>query len=146
VSDQLSDQVPQQRATNLGFGRILIVVYALFAIAATSRSIVQISSVFSEAPFAYTLSALAALIYIVATISLARADRTSQRWATIAISIELVGVIGVGVLSLIDPELFPKATVWSGFGSGYGFIPLILPIVGLWWLRKTRITDESSTT
>jgi cytochrome bd-type quinol oxidase subunit 2 len=128
-------------ATNLGFGRILIVVYALFAIAATSRSIVQIATVFSQAPFAYTLSAVAALIYIVATISLARADRTSQRLATIAISIELVGVIGVGVLSLIDPELFPKATVWSGFGSGYGFIPLVLPIVGLWWLRKTRITD-----
>jgi len=141
VSNQISDQQPQERATNLGFGRILIVIYALFAIAATSRSIVQIATVFSQAPWAYTLSAVAALIYIVATISLARADRTSQRLATIAISIELVGVIGVGVLSLIDPELFPKATVWSGFGSGYGFIPLVLPIVGLWWLRKTLITD-----
>jgi len=130
-----------QSNTNLGFGRVLIVVYALFAIAATSRSIVQISTVFSQAPFAYALSAVAALIYIVATISLARAGRTSQRLATIAIAIELVGVISVGLLSLIDPGLFPKATVWSSFGSGYGFIPLILPIVGLWWLRKTRITD-----
>jgi len=130
-----------QSNTNLGFGRVLIVVYALFAIAATSRSIVQISTVFSQAPFAYALSAVAALIYIVATISLAQTGRTSQRLATIAIAIELVGVISVGLLSLIDPGLFPKATVWSSFGSGYGFIPLILPIVGLWWLRKTRITD-----
>jgi cytochrome bd-type quinol oxidase subunit 2 len=130
-----------QSKTNLGFGRVLIVVYALFAIAATSRSIVQISTVFSQAPVAYTLSAVAALIYIVATIFLARSGRTSHRLATIAISIELVGVIGVGILSLIDPGLFPKATVWSSFGSGYGFIPLILPIVGLWWLRKTRSTD-----
>ena len=130
-----------QSKTNLGFGRFLIVVYALFAIAATSRSIVQISTVFSQAPFAYALSAVAALIYIVATISLARTGRTSQRLATIAIAIELVGVITVGLLSLIDPGLFPKATVWSSFGSGYGFIPLILPIVGLWWLQKTRITD-----
>jgi len=141
VSNQLPNQMPSQRATNLGFGRILIVIYALFAIAATSRSIVQIATVFSQAPIAYTLSAVAALIYIVATISLARSDRTSQQLATIAISIELVGVIGVGLLSLIDPELFPKATVWSSFGSGYGFVPLILPIVGLWWLRKTRIND-----
>ena len=133
--------MPSQRATNLGFGRILIVIYALFAIAATSRSIVQIATVFSQAPIAYTLSAVAALIYIVATISLARSDRTSHRLASIAISIELVGVIGVGLLSLIDPELFPKATVWSSFGCGYGFVPLILPIVGLWWLRKTRIND-----
>jgi len=24
------------------------------------------------------------------------------------------------------------------FGRGYGFIPLVLPIVGLWWLQRTR--------
>jgi len=28
--------------------------------------------------------------------------------------------------------------VWTGFGSGYGFEPLVLPFVGLWWLRHTR--------
>jgi hypothetical protein len=37
----------------------------------------------------------------------------------------------------VAPEDFPKATVWSGYGSGYGFVPLVLPLVGLWWLRRT---------
>ena len=121
-----------------GFGRLLIVVYALFALAASSRAVVQIATEFGTAPVAFTLSALAALIYIVATVALARGDRGSRTVATIAISIELIGVLTVGIISLLLPDEFPKATVWSSFGSGYGFIPLVLPFVGLWWLRRTR--------
>lgn len=112
-------------------------VYAIFALAATSRSVYQIAAKFDEAPIAYVLSAVAAVIYIVATVALARGDRTSRRVATVAITIELVGVVSVGLLSLLVPSDFPAASVWSGFGSGYGFIPLVLPIVGLWWLRRT---------
>lgn len=124
-------------ATNKGFGRVLVVVYAVFALAATARSAVQIATKFDEAPVAYTLSAVAAVIYIVATIALARGDRTSHRVATVAITIELVGVLTVGALSLLVPSDFPAASVWSSFGSGYLFIPLVLPVVGLWWLRRT---------
>ena len=126
------------RASGRGFGRVLVAVYAVFAIAATARSFVQIATRFDEAPVAYLLSALAAVIYIVATVALARGDRTSRRVALVAITIELVGVLAVGTVSLIVPDLFPSASVWSTFGSGYLFIPLVLPIVGLWWLRRTR--------
>lgn len=125
------------RATGRGFGRVLVAVYGVFAIAATARSFVQIATRFDEAPVAYLLSAAAALIYIVATVALARGDRTSRRVAIVAITIELVGVLAVGTISLIVPDLFPSASVWSTFGSGYLFIPLVLPIVGLWWLRRT---------
>lgn len=123
---------------NRGFGRVLVVVYAVFALAATARSLVQILTRFDEAPVAYALSAAAALIYIVATIALARGDRTSRRVATTAIGIELVGVLVVGTVSILVPDAFPVASVWSTFGSGYLFIPLVLPIVGLWWLHRTR--------
>lgn len=126
------------RAVNRGFGRVLVIIYAVFALAATARSFVQILTRFDEAPVAYLLSAVAALIYIVATVALARGDRTSHRVATVAIGIELAGVLIVGVWSLLDPEAFPKASVWSTFGSGYLFIPLVLPLVGLWWLHRTR--------
>jgi cytochrome bd-type quinol oxidase subunit 2 len=132
------DEKPVERSTGRGFGRVLVAVYGVFALAATARSLVQIATKFDEAPVAYLLSAFAAVIYIVATISLARGDRTSRRVATVAISIELAGVLIVGGLSLLRPDEFPAASVWSGFGSGYGFIPLVLPLVGLWWLRRTR--------
>ena len=123
---------------NTGFGRILVVLYAIFALAATARSVLQLSTRFAEAPVAYLLSAVAAVIYIVATIALARGDRTSRTVAITAISVELGGVLIVGLFSVLFPDAFPRATVWSNFGSGYLFVPLILPIVGLWWLRQTR--------
>ena len=125
-------------ATGQGFGRVLVAVYGIFALAATARSVVQLATRLDEAPVAYLLSAFAAVIYIVATVALARGDRTSRRVATVAISIELVGVLLVGTASLLLPDAFPAASVWSGFGSGYGFVPLVLPFVGLWWLHRTR--------
>jgi hypothetical protein len=125
-------------STAHGFGRVLVAVYGLFALAATSRSVVQLATRFHEAPLAYLLSAFSAVVYIVATVSLGRGDVTSRRIATVAISVELVGVLVVGAASELSPEVFRHPTVWTGFGSGYGFVPLVLPFVGLWWLRHTR--------
>jgi hypothetical protein len=124
--------------TNSGAGRVLVAVYGIFALAATARASVQLLTKFDEAPLAYLLSALAALVYIVATITLARGTRASRRLALIAIMIELAGVLFVGTLSVVDPEAFPRATVWSAYGIGYGFVPLVLPILGLAWLWRTR--------
>jgi cytochrome bd-type quinol oxidase subunit 2 len=117
---------------------VLVVVYGVFAVSAFARATVQISRDFSEAPVAYSLSAFAAVVYIVATVALARDKR---RTATVAVLIELVGVIAVGVLSLVDTIDFPRATVWSSFGAGYGYVPLVLPMVGLWWIWRTRSTE-----
>ena len=125
-----------------GFGRLLVVIYAIFAIAATARSVIQLTTRFDEAPVAYLLSAVAAVVYIVATIALGLGERGTTV-ARAAITFELIGVLVVGTLSLIESSWFPRATVWSGFGVGYLLIPLILPIVGLWWLRRDRITGRS---
>lgn len=132
------DQPRVARPTSSGPGRILVAVYAVFALSATARAAVQLATKFDEAPLAYLLSALAGLVYIVATITLARGTRGSRRLATIAIIVELVGVLTVGTLSIFDAEAFPRATVWSTYGIGYGFVPLVLPVLGLLWLAKTR--------
>jgi hypothetical protein len=121
-----------------GLGRILIFVYALLAIAATGRSVFQVLNDFEKAPLAYSLSALAGLIYIVATVALIAPGAVWYRVAVVAISFELLGVLVVGTLSLIDPVLFPAKTVWSVFGRGYAFVPLVLPILGLTWLWINR--------
>jgi hypothetical protein len=116
---------------------VLVALYGLLALAATGRSVLQISENFSHAPLAYLLSALAAVIYIVATVALVRGDRTSRRVALVAISVELLGVLVVGAASYRAKDAFPDKTVWSHFGSGYGFVPLVLPVLGLLWLRHT---------
>jgi hypothetical protein len=109
----------------------------VFALAATSRAGVQLATDYAEAPLAYLLSAFSAVVYVVATGALATDRRWSRPLAMTACSVELVGVLAIGTLSLLRPEDFPRATVWSGYGSGYGFVPLVLPVVGLWWLRRT---------
>jgi cytochrome bd-type quinol oxidase subunit 2 len=124
-------------ATRHGPGRILIAVYGIFALSATGRAVVQIATQFSEAPIAYVLSAVAAVIYCAATFALAKATVVSRRVATVAIVVELIGVLGIGAFSYVVPDDFPDATVWSHFGQGYGFVPLVLPVLGLLWLRRT---------
>ena len=59
--------MPEQLHSARGPGRILVAVYGVLALAATGRSILQIVEYFERAPLAYLLSALAALIYVVAT-------------------------------------------------------------------------------
>jgi hypothetical protein len=124
-------------ATRHGPGRILILVYGIFALAATSRAAVQILTKYAEAPVAYVLSAVAAVIYCAATFALARATIVSRRIAFVAIVVELVGVLSIGAFSYAKPGDFPDQTVWSHFGQGYLFIPVVLPILGLLWLRRT---------
>lgn len=121
---------------NLGIGRALIAVYAVFAISASARATYQLAREFDQAPVAYTLSAVAALVYLLATVSLANSKMNSVAW--IAVTFELIGVLGVGALSYLQPELFAHPSVWSHFGQGYGFVPLVLPVLGLIWLNKRK--------
>jgi cytochrome bd-type quinol oxidase subunit 2 len=140
VSDATEPSTSEQRtaaATRSGPGRLLIAVYGVFALAATARSAVQISTRFSVAPLAFALSAVAAVVYLLATFCLATGTRTTRAVATASLILELAGVLLVGTLSLMQPGLFPEATVWSDYGQGYGFIPVVLPVLGLAWLRRT---------
>jgi hypothetical protein len=120
-----------------GAGRVLVAVYGTFALAAGARAAVQLSTKFSEAPVAYLLSAFAAVVYIVATVGLVRGGPGGRRLALVAISVELVGVLVVGTFTLTDRAAFPDETVWSAYGRGYGFVPLVLPVLGLLLLRRT---------
>lgn len=138
---------PESAATNVeksgaprtrrsGLGRLLIAVYAVLALAATGRSFYQVATKFDEAPLAYSLSALAAVVYIFATIALIAPGRTWFIIARLTIGFELAGVLIVGLLSVIAPSLFGHPSVWSHFGAGYLFIPLVMPILGLLWLAR----------
>jgi hypothetical protein len=122
----------------VGIGRVLIAVYAILALAATARSVLQIATKFDDAPVAYLLSALSAVVYIIATIALIGKGPVWYRVAWITITFELIGVLVVGTLSVVDPELFAHPSVWSFFGMGYVFIPLVLPILGMLWLNARR--------
>lgn len=128
-----------------GAGRVLIVVYGILALAATGRSLFQLLTKAEEAPIAYGLSALAGLVYLLATAAFAAPGLRWHRVALGAVLFELVGVLTVGVLSLVHPEYFPDDSVWSFFGRGYAFLPLLLPFAGLAWLWRTAPGRQPST-
>ena len=125
------------RSTASGPGRVLVLVYGIFALSAGARAAVQIGTRFADAPVPYVLSAFAAAVYLVATVALAKSGPVARRVAVASCTVELVGVLAVGTVSVLVPEEFPDATVWSGYGRGYGFVPLVLPVLGLLWLRYT---------
>ncbi|WP_239455349.1 hypothetical protein [Nocardioides gilvus] len=129
---------PKPPARSRALGQLLIAAYAVFAISAGARSFSQIVTDFDAAPVAYLLSLVAALVYLVATVAFRKPGRTWFRVALAACLFEMVGVLGVGLWTYLDPELFAEATVWSHFGAGYGYVPLVLPFIGLAWLRHVE--------
>ncbi len=128
-----------------GLGRVLITVYLVLALAATLRAVYQIISKFDEAPLAYSLSLLSGLVYIVATVALLKREGVWRAIAWIALTFEFAGVLVVGTLSFTHPELFAHPSVWSWFGSGYLFVPLALPVIGMIWLRGDTAARRATT-
>jgi hypothetical protein len=122
---------------------VLLAVYALFVLAAGSRAIVQLATKLDEAPVAYTLSLVAALTYVAGWFAIRRAAHGRPAFARVMLWIELAGVVVIGTLSLAEPDWFPDASVWSDYGRGYGWVPAILPIAGLIWLRGRRAAEPA---
>ncbi|MGW4700444.1 hypothetical protein [Streptomyces sp. NPDC004285] len=119
-----------------GPGMLLVWLYGVMSVGAVSRSIYQIATEFDRAPLAYSLSAVAAVVYVFITYTLVRGGEKARRAALVCCAAELAGVLIVGTWTLLEPSAFPDATVWSDFGYGYVFIPVLLPLTGIWWLRK----------
>ena len=138
--DRATDHVPEpeDEAPPTGPRRVLIALYAIFALAATARGIVQIATKFDEAPLAYSLSLFSGIVYIAATVGLVTNRAWSRPLAWAAVGTEMVGVVTIGLASIIDSTAFPHDTVWSRFGAGYGYVPVILPVLGLMWLWQSR--------
>jgi hypothetical protein len=119
-----------------GPGTLLVWLYGVMVVGAVSRSAYQIATEFDRAPLAYTLSAVAGVVYGFITYSLVRGGETARRVALVCCAAELAGVLAVGTWTLVDPSAFPDQTVWSDYGMEYLFIPVILPVSALYWLRR----------
>lgn len=127
-------------ARRSGPHQVLLALYALFTLAAGARSLVQLTTQYDEAPVAYWLSLGAAVTYALGWHAIRTAAAGDTRFASVMLWVELGGVVTVGTLSLVVRDWFPDASVWSDYGIGYGFVPTILPIAGLLWLRRQKRT------
>lgn len=137
VSNPPHPETADPRPRAYGAGRALVLAYGILAVAATARSVYQLITKAAEAPLAYSLSLVAALVYVVATIALAHNGVRMRRLAWGAVLVELLGVVSVGIWSYARPGDFADATVWSHFGQGYGYVPAVLPLLGILWLVRS---------
>jgi hypothetical protein len=135
--------VEERRRLTSGPGTLLVWLYGVMVVGAISRSVYQIATEFDRAPLAYSLSAVAGVVYGFITYTLFRGGETARRAARLCCAAELAGVLVVGTWTLVEPSAFPDATVWSDFGMGYLFIPVLLPVSALFWLRKARSAPRS---
>jgi len=121
-----------------GPGMLLVWFYGVMVVGAVSRSAYQIGTDFQRAPLAYSLSAVAGVVYGFITYTLIRGGERARRAALVCCAAELAGVLVVGTWTLVEPSAFPDATVWSDYGMGYVFIPVLLPLSAMYWLRRAR--------
>ncbi|MER5941887.1 hypothetical protein ABT121_31780 [Streptomyces sp. NPDC001928] len=136
--------VTEEQPTRLisGPGILLVWLYGVMVVGAVSRSAYQIATEFDRAPLAYSLSAVAGLVYGFITYTLVRGGERARKAALVCCAAELAGVLIVGTWTMVDPSAFPDATVWSDYGMGYLFIPVLLPLSALYWLRKARTVKQ----
>ncbi|MGW8375782.1 hypothetical protein [Streptomyces sp. ODS28] len=136
--DAAAGSGPARQGINTGPGKLLVTLYGIVTVGALSRSVYQVTTRFHEAPLAYVLSAVAAVVYTFITLCLVKGGEGARFTARICCGLELIGVLTVGTWTLVDSSAFPDSTVWSDYGMGYLFIPVILPVTGLLWLRRSR--------
>ncbi|MFF3459335.1 hypothetical protein ACFYXH_34470 [Streptomyces sp. NPDC002730] len=137
-----AQQTKQRTKLVQGPGVLLVWLYGVMSVGAVSRSVYQILTDYDSAPLAHTLSAVAAVVYAFITYTLVRGGETARRAALVCCAAELAGVLIVGTWTVVEPSAFPDATVWSKYGMGYIFIPVLLPVTGMLWLRRSR-TDAA---
>ncbi|MCP9998605.1 hypothetical protein LUX34_28305 [Streptomyces werraensis] len=135
---------PNRTRLASGPGLLLVWLYGVMVVGAVSRSAYQIATEFDRAPLAYSLSALAGVVYGYITYTLVRGGEKARRAALVCCAAELVGVLTVGTWTLVEPSAFPDATVWSDYGMGYLFIPVLLPLTAVYWLRRSRVQEPAA--
>lgn len=134
---------PQNTESNVrGDGQVaLLAAYSILAFAAVGRSTYELVFKFNDAPVPYIFSTLAAVIYLVACWAIWRGDALGVRVGKIACTIELLGVLTIGTLTTVGDSAFDVGTVWSFYGLDYGWLPLVVPALALWWLFRQDPED-----
>ncbi|MEW1684503.1 hypothetical protein ACIHBQ_28490 [Streptomyces sp. NPDC052492] len=135
---------PNRTRLTGGPGVLLVWLYGVMVVGAVSRSVYQIATEFDRAPLAYSLSALAGVVYGFITYTLVRGGEKARKAALVCCAAELVGVLTVGTWTWVEPSAFPDATVWSDYGMGYLFIPVLLPLTAVYWLRRARPQEPAA--
>lgn len=135
---QPNNSIQEQEDGLSGFiraaGVILAVSYPVLALSTGFRAVYRLffkADVVDYLP--PTLSAIAALCYLLATFGFAYRKKWAWQLSVGVLGFETLMTLVIGGLSFIYPDEIGR-TVWRAFGADYGYFPLIQPLLGLAWL------------
>jgi hypothetical protein len=131
---QSPDRVKPDPAIRGDAQTALLAAYSILAFAAVGRSTYELIFKFNEAPVAYLLSTFAAIVYVVGAWAIWSGTRRAIMIGRISCTFEMIGVLVVGTLTTFGSSLITVDTVWSYYGRDYGWLPLVIPGLALWWL------------
>ena len=123
-----------------GWGRLLVVVFAVFGLAVLAPAAVALVRTPTAAPVVGSINVAVGLLFILLAVCVAHNGRRMRLIGWMSLSALLTGAALIGVLTWTDAAEGLEASVWADGGRQLCYLPLLLPLMaaGWMWLSNPR--------
>lgn len=132
--------VEDRRRPAHGWGRLLVVVFAVFGLAVLAPAAVALVRTPTAAPVVGSINVAVGLLFILLAVCVAHNGRRMRLIGWMSLSALLTGAGLIGVLTWTDAAEGLEASVWADGGRQLCYLPLLLPLMaaGWMWLSNPR--------
>lgn len=132
--------VEDRRRPAHGWGRLLVVVFAVFGLAVLAPAAVALVRTPTAAPVVGSINVAVGLLFILLAVCVAHNGRRMRFIGWMSLSALLTGAALIGVLTWTDAAEGLEASVWADGGRQLCYLPLLLPLMaaGWMWLSNPR--------
>ena len=132
--------VEDRRRPAHGWGRLLVVVFAVFWLAVLAPAAVALVRTPTAAPVVGSINVAVGLLFILLAVCVAHNGRRMRLIGWMSLSALLTGAALIGVLTWTDAAEGLEASVWADGGRQLCYLPLLLPLMaaGWMWLSNPR--------
>ena len=132
--------VEDRRRPAHGWGRLLVVVFAVFGLAVLAPAAVALVRTPTAAPVVGSINVAVGLLFILLAVCVAHNGRRMRLIGWMSLSALLTGAALIGVLTWTDAVEGLEASVWADGGRQLCYLPLLLPLMaaGWMWLSNPR--------
>lgn len=123
-----------------GWGRLLVVVFAVFGLVVLAPAAVALVRTPTAAPVVGSINVAVGLLFILLAVCVAHNGRRMRLIGWMSLSALLTGAALIGVLTWTDAAEGLEASVWADGGRQLCYLPLLLPLMaaGWMWLSNPR--------